>query len=219
MKDISKVHDLTGQRFGRLTVLGIHDTNTRKTFWVCQCDCGGIKIARSDLLLRGSIRSCGCMKKEQDKKNLINPSMIKSAEAGFKRGNTRLYVIWQQMRNRCNDRHNARYDRYGGRGIKVCDEWDNDYLTFHNWAIENGYSENLTIDRIDNDGNYCPENCRWATRTEQARNKSTNIKITIGNATKTMIEWCEIFNVDYKNAVSRYHRNGFISIDELFNRE
>lgn len=218
MKDISKVHDLTGQRFGRLTVIGIHDTNTRKTFWVCQCDCGGIKIARSDSLLRGSIRSCGCMKREQDKNNLVSPSMIKAKEAGFNRGHTRLYTIWQGIRKRCNDMHSPSYYRYGGRGISVCEEWDKDYLSFHNWAIENGYNENLTIDRIDNDGNYCPENCRWATATEQARNRSSNIKITIGNATKTLTEWCNIFELDYANVNSRYSRNGFIGIDELFNR-
>lgn len=219
MKDMSKVHDLTGQRFGRLTVIGIHDINTRKTYWVCQCDCGNMKIARSDQLLAGNTRSCGCMKREQDKKNLVNPNMQKTAEAGFKRGQTRLYTIWQNMRKRCNNPHDARYDRYGGRGIKVCDEWDNDYLAFHKWALENGYAEDLTIDRIDNDGNYCPENCRWATNMEQARNKSTNIKITIGNSTRTLTEWCEIFNLDFKNVVSRYNRNGFIGIDELFNRD
>ena len=217
MKDKSRIHDLTGQRFGRLTVIGLADTNTRKTYWVCQCDCGKLKNVRSDSLLSGAIRSCGCMKKEQDKKNLINTNMKKTQEAGFKRGNTRLYIIWRNMVKRCCDVHDARYHRYGGRGIAVCDEWREDFIAFHNWAMENGYSEDLTIDRIDNDGNYYPDNCRWSTAEEQARNRSTNIKITIGNATKTLTEWCEIFEVDYKTVLSRYNRKGFIGIDDLFN--
>lgn len=217
MKNKSKIHDLTGQRFGRLTVIGLKETDTRKTYWVCQCDCGNVKEARSDSLLAGSIRSCGCMKREQDKKNLVNPSMIKAAEAGFKRGNTRLYTIWQNMRGRCNNINDPRYHRYGGRGIKVCTDWDNDFIAFHTWAINNGYAEGLTLDRIDNDGNYSPENCRWATQKQQARNRATNINITIGNSTRTLTEWCEIFNVDYKNVLQRYNRNGFIGIDDLFN--
>lgn len=218
MKNKSKVHDLTGQRFGRLTVIGLKDTNTRKTFWICQCDCGNLKEVRSDSLIAGNIRSCGCLKREQDKKNLINPSIIKSQDAGFKCSNTRLYSIWQKMRGRCYNIHDTHYHRYGGRGITVCNQWREDFISFYKWAMENGYKDNLTIDRIDNDGNYCPENCRWATQKQQARNRSTNVNITIGNSTRTLTEWCEIFNVDYCKAVERYNRNGFIGIDDLFNR-
>ena len=149
------------------------------------------------------------MKKEQDRINL-------EANHSHKQSGTRLYQIWQGMKGRCYNPHDTRYDRYGGRGIIVCDEWRENFQAFYDWAVQNGYDETLTIDRIDNDGNYCPDNCRWSSKEEQARNRSSNINITIGNATKTLTEWCEIFQVDYKMVVARYKRNGFIGIDELF---
>ena len=98
----------------------------------------------------------------------------------------------------------------------MCDEWRKDFLTFREWALNNGYSETLTIDRIDNDGNYCPENCRWATIKDQCRNRSSNIKIKIGSEEKTLTEWCEIFGVDYKRTIGRYHRGKRKTIEELF---
>ena len=203
-------NDLTGKRFGRLVVIGVDDRGTRKTYYNCQCDCGNVKSVRADSLLCGAIRSCGCMKKEQDRINL-------EANHSHRQSGTRLYQIWQGMKRRCHNPHDTRYDRYGGRGIIVCDEWRENFQAFYDWAVQNGYDETLTIDRIDNDGNYCPDNCRWSSKEEQARNRSSNINITIGNATKTLTEWCEIFQVDYKMVVARYKRNGFIGIDELFN--
>lgn len=218
MKQLKNVKDLTGQRFGRLTVIGLQPTETRKTFWVCECDCGNMKVVRSDILQSGNTRSCGCLKKEQDETNLTKGYARKTREErGFVSGGTRLYQVWQGMKKRCSSPSDVRYHRYGGRGIKVCDDWNNDYLAFHNWAITNGYSEELTIDRIDSDGDYEPSNCRWATKKEQANNRSTNIKITIGNSTRTLTEWCEIFNLDSKVIFARYHRNENIGIDELFN--
>lgn len=218
MKENKNIKDLTGQRFGRLVVIGIHPTDTRKTYWVCQCDCGNMKVVRSDSLQCGAIKSCGCLKKEQDKKNLVRTeAKEKFKKQKIKVGGTRLYQIWQGMKKRCYNEHDARYDRYGGRGIVVCDEWKTNFMAFHDWALSSGYQDDLTIDRIDNDGNYCPENCRWATAKEQSNNRSTNIKIKIGNATKTLMEWCEIFRIDPIKAYSRYSSHGFISIDDLFN--
>ena len=130
---------------------------------------------------------------------------------------TRIYETWQDMKRRCYNKQNARYDRYGGRGITVCDEWLNNFQSFYDWAISNGYSDDLTIDRIDNDGNYEPSNCRWSTAKEQCNNRGSNINITIGNATKSLMCWCEIFNVDYKKVYARYKRNGYEGIDRLFN--
>lgn len=202
--------DLTGKRYGRLVVIGRDNRESRKTYFMCRCDCGNMKSVRADSLKAGLIRSCGCMKKEQDRTNL-------TANHSHKMSGTRLYQIWQGIKKRCYNPHDARYDRYGGRGIKVCDEWRQDFSAFYGWAMQNGYDETLTIDRIDNDGDYCPENCRWSNQQEQARNRSSNIRITIGNATKTLTEWCEIFQVDSRVVLSRYHRNGFIGIDELFN--
>lgn len=203
-------NDLTGKRFGRLTVIGIDDRGDRKTYYNCQCDCGNVKSVRSDSLISGAIRSCGCMKKEQDLENL-------TANHSHRMSGTRIYGIWQGIKKRCYNPHEARYDRYGGRGIKMCDEWRESFQSFYDWSTKNGYEETLSIDRIDNNGDYCPENCRWSDTQEQARNRSSNIRITIGNATKTLTEWCEIFEVDSKLVFARYKRNGFTGIDELFN--
>lgn len=209
--------DLTGQKFGRLTVIG-RDTDrpSKKTYWVCQCDCGNFKSVRADSLNAGAIRSCGCLHNEVFAKNAMNKQKRIAQERGFTVTGTRLYYIWQGIKKRCYNTNDARYHRYGGRGITVCEEWITDYINFHNWAIENGYSEDKTIDRIDNDGNYEPSNCRWSTNKEQCNNRSSNIKITIGNATKTLTEWCEIFEIDFKAVIGRYHRNENITLDELF---
>lgn len=220
MKNINRVHDLTGQRFDRLAVIGMDDVDSRKTYWVCQCDCGNIKSVRSDGLISGNVRSCGCLKKEQDKTNFAKSECNqKYIKTGFKVGGTRLYRIWQGMKRRCYKKSEPCYDRYGGRGITVCDEWKNDFVAFYNWATNNGYSDELTIDRIDNSKGYSPDNCRWVTQTEQARNRRSNINITIGNSTRTLVEWCEIFDINYSLASSRYQRNGYIGIDQLFSAE
>lgn len=203
-------NDLTGKKFGKLEVIGVHDTGSRKTYYVCRCDCGNVKVVRADALISGATKSCGCIKKEQDKTNL-------TANHKHKMSGTRIYETWQDMKRRCYNKQNARYDRYGGRGITVCDEWLNNFQSFYDWAISNGYSDDLTIDRIDNDGNYEPSNCRWSTAKEQCNNRGSNINITIGNATKSLRCWCEIFNVDYKKVHARYKRNGYEGIDRLFN--
>lgn len=210
MKDKRKIKDLTGRKFGLLTVVGLKDTDTRKTYWICQCDCGNIKDVRSDSLLSGAIKSCGCLKKKQDRINLTKNHSHKTS-------GKRIYDIWYHMKGRCYNEHDARFDRYGGRGIKVCDEWKDSFESFYSWAMANGYQDDLTIDRIDNDGDYCPSNCRWATHQEQSRNRSTNINIKIGNSTRTLKEWCEIFGLEYGTIQARYHRNGFKGIDDLFN--
>lgn len=211
MKNKSKVHDLTGQKFGLLTVIGLAETETRKTYWVCKCDCGNMKTVRSDSLLCGAIKSCGCIKRKQDEVNLTKNHRHKMS-------GTRIYSEWQGMKGRCYNKGSARYADWGGRGIKVCEQWRNSFESFYTWAMANGYQDNLTIDRIDNNGNYCPENCRWVGQQEQCRNRRSNINITIGNSTRTLMEWCEIFQVDYTNVNARYHRNKNATIDYLFNR-
>ena len=205
--------DLTGQVFGRLTVIERDKSvdSDKGAYWICQCECGNIVSVKSYSLRSGATKSCGCLKRKQDKINLTKH--YRHMMSG-----TRIYQEWQGMKGRCNNPHDPRYDRWGGRGIKVCDEWQNSFEAFYNWAMANGYKDDLTIDRIDNDGNYEPSNCRWATQQEQSRNRSSNIKITIGNSTRTLMEWCSIFNVNYKNVRDRYWRNGFSSIDDLFNR-
>ena len=130
---------------------------------------------------------------------------------------SRLYHIWNSMKTRCINPKAISYKYYGEKGVKVCEEWRSDFIAFHDWAMSHGYQDDLTIDRIDNDGDYCPDNCRWSTVKEQSNNRSTNVNIKIGNATKTLTEWCEIFQLDPIKIHSRYKLHEFISIDDLFN--
>lgn len=204
----TKYKDLTGKQFGRWTVIGLSPKEGRKTYWTCQCECGNVKDIRSDILQSGQSKSCGCLKSEVSAANV-------SKNHTHKQSGTRIYRIWQGIKRRCENVNEPCYYRYGGRGIKVCDEWNKDFIAFYEWAMSNGYADDLSIDRIDNNGNYCPENCRWSTNKEQCNNRRTNVLYKIGNATKTLMQWCEIFEVDYQDVRARFHR-GVNSTDELF---
>lgn len=169
---------LIGMECGRLTVLE-PTFRKGKTYWVCQCNCGRQKTVRQDHLVRGETLSCGCYQKE--KASEINRSHGKTR--------TRLYRIWKSMHARCKYENVPEYAFWWGRGITVCDEWST-FKPFYEWAMSNGYKENLSIDRRDNDGNYCPENCRWATKKkEQALNRRSNAFITYNGITKHISEW------------------------------
>ena len=188
--------DITSQQFGRLTALyRLHNYPNNRTYWLCACECGNLKEAEISNLLKGHIRSCGCLRKEL---NTIHG-----------KHDTRLYYIYNSMKDRCYNQNNNSYVHYGGRGIKICDEWLHDFDVFYNWAINNGYNDTLTIDRIDVNGNYEPSNCKWSNRKQQARNTTRNRYITINGETHCLSEWCEILGLKYKRVHNRLNKHGW----------
>lgn len=198
-----------GQRFGRLTVVGAvpyADSAGRKQIrWKTRCDCGNETLVVPFKVVSGETRSCGCLSLEMSRERFT-----KHGEA-----HTRLFYTWVGMRDRCNNPRNKRYENYGGRGITVCEEWENSYEAFAKWARENGYADNLTIDRIDVDGNYEPSNCRWADLKTQMRNRTDNHYITIDGVTRPLVEWCEIYGQKYSVVHSRITALGWDAKDAL----
>lgn len=262
---MSKLIDLTGKRFGRLVVQGIHDKKNGTIRWSCLCDCGNVIPVYKHVLLRdnGTIKSCGCVYLDElkthigERKDYLEIAGVKQIGrkgrvvvrcdcgnekimqlsqfyniavhscgcVGVPKGKdnnryihgmsrTRIFNVYRDMINRCCDPNDISYIHYGARGIKVCDEWlgDKGVKEFCEWAYENGYDKNAkrgqcTLDRIDPNGDYCPENCRWVSMSVQANNKTNNNYYTIDGVTKTLSEWCrEYGNLCVQSVYGRLKR-------------
>jgi len=197
-REMSKFIDLTGQRFGRLTVLKRQANNKHNSeMWLCQCDCGNKKVIIGFDLKRGHTKSCGCLKKE-------GSLPTHGHTAGGKESKT--YITWNHMLDRCKNKNVVNYKDYGGRGISVCDRW----LRFENFYADMGDKpEGLTLERIDNDGNYEPSNCKWATRIEQANNTRFNVFIEYDGQRLTIAQWARKIGMNYFTLHNRIRDYGW----------
>lgn len=203
-----------GKKYGRLTVIGFREVKTSSGHyvgWDCKCDCGNtIYGKRPSAIKSGELRSCGCLKKEQEKYNIVG----KQTKHGMT--DTRLYSIWCSMKRRCYNTHDAAYPHYGGKGVKVCNEWL-DFEVFYDWAIRNGYADNLTIERIDIDKDYCPENCTWITLAMQTHNKGDTRKVNLNGEVMPLKTACETLGLPYKAVHLRITRYG-MTFEEAISR-
>lgn len=199
--------DLTGKKFTRLSVLYLVEGH--KNLWHCRCECGKEVNVCGSQLENGHDKSCGCLNNENRKK--IFQYTIKHGKT-----NTRLYSIWSDMKNRCTSPCNEHYSRYGGRGIKICSEWQHDFQSFYDWAMSHGYEENLSIDRINVNGNYCPDNCRWIEQKYQARNLEKTVYIITDDGKIPVVEFCERHNIKDRTYVYRKLKKGQTAEEILF---
>lgn len=194
--------DFVGARHGMLQV--IRKADHGRSWWVCKCDCGNVVELQTHRFLE--YKSCGCLEKE-NKKNLGKHTQTHGMTE------TRLYSVWCGMKDRCNNPNYKHFDRYGGRGITVCDEWAHSFESFKQWAYENGYDPKLngvdqSIDRINLDGNYCPENCRWTNQTEQVRNRRNAVSLVYMGNTMNPYEFARITGITDKVFIYRRLKKG-----------
>lgn len=193
---MSKLIDLIGKRYGHVTVIGRAKnpySGNHHAAWLCRCDCGKEFVALGDNLRANRYVSCGCERSERAKKQFSTHGM----------SNTRLYKIWLCMRSRCYYEKNNDFKWYGARGIKVCDEWMRSFESFSRWALSHGYDDTLSIDRIDCNQGYSPENCRWATAAMQANNTRDNHMLTFQGKTQSMALWAKETGLKYGTIKSR----------------
>ncbi len=199
--------DLTGQRFGRLTVLEFVPNDKHHSYWKCKCECGNTSIICISSLISGDTKSCGCLGDEQRKKNGKETGALNGKKnIAHNKSHRRIHNEWLGIKKRCLNKNYLQYNLYGGRGITICDEWRNDFQAFYDWAMSNGYKENLTIERIDVNGNYEPSNCQWVDNKRQARNKRNNVIVSFQGEQICLAEAAERLGISYKTLWSRYNR-------------
>lgn len=195
MVALAKIIDMTDRKFSRLTVLRKADRKSSRVHWVCKCDCGKETIVDGSKLRNGHTKSCGCLQKDTIRK-------IRKTH-GYSR--TPLYVRWTGIKQRCLNENHTSYDRYGGKGINICEEWL-DYEVFKEWAERNWYKPEFELDRIDNSKGYCPENCRWVSKGVNAQNKDNTVVFGQNNLTTTMKMLSKESGLTYRCLMSRYYR-------------
>lgn len=187
-----------GDKFERWTVIDYAQSNKhRAKMWMCRCDCGTERIVSANSLKNGASKSCGCYHSD------IMKDVGHKANTTHGMSETRLYAIYKHMLNRCYNVNDISYKNYGQRGVIMCDEWKESFESFMNWALANGYKDNLSIDRINVESNYSPSNCRWSTEKEQANNRRSNRNYTYNGETHNITEWAEIYNMNYKKLWKR----------------
>ena len=200
-----------GKKYNRYTVVKYDHMKkygkTKAHFFKCKCDCGNERVVRITTLTSNQSKSCGCLQREVVAKN-------NKVNVTHGRSNTKLYRVYHAMKSRCNDPNHDKYKVYGGRGIRVCEEWENSFELFYKWAIANGYKEGVSIDRIDPNGNYEPGNCRWLNQIEQCRNKRNNVVLEHNGKKQTAIEWAEELGIKHSTILYR-HRNGWSDKETL----
>lgn len=202
-----RYENLEGKRFGNLKVLNFEGVNkNQKATWLCKCDCGNTKTIIAGNLKNGKSISCGCVQKD----------ILRNNRKTHGKSNTSLYKLFSGIKRRCLNKNDSNFNNYGGRGIEICEEWLNDYDSFYSWANENGYKEGLSIERIDNDKGYNPNNCKWIEMSEQSKNRRCNKYIEINGDIKTISEWARLVGID-RNTISRRLKRG-ISGENLIKR-
>ena len=216
---MSRLIDLSGKTFGRLTVVKqlptVYTARGSRTRWLCKCSCGNELEVDAYSLRSGHTQSCGCLQSE------IAAKRIAERTKTHGQSKSKLFKIWMSMRNRCSYPNTRYYKDYGGRGIRVCDEWENSFESFRKWALQTGYDENApkgqyTIERINVDGNYCPENCKWATTKEQANNKRNTLYLTFNGITQSAAMWADEYGLKHTTLYERL-RKGW-SIEDAITR-
>lgn len=200
-KPSNRGQNIIGEKFGRLTVLedaGFTTTGARKKLFKCICDCGKIVIVKRNSLISGHTKSCGCLEIETKKTNNLKHGLRHHP----------LYTTWLNIKDRCNNPNNTHYKNYGKRGIKMCKNWSDDFKSFYDWAINNGYKEGLSIERLDVNKSYSPNNCSWIPFNEQERNKTTTKLFIYNNKEYTIPELAKLFNKHEQTLYSYYYRHG-----------
>ena len=200
-------YSIVGKRFGHLKVIELDhvDPKTRGTWWKCRCDCGNTTIVRRGSLSSGDTISCGCYHKEHTHDFAKTHGLTYNP----------LYTVWRGMIQRCTNQNASNYERYGGRGIDVCDEWRHNPENFCEWALSNGYKSGLTLDRKNNNLGYYPENCRWTTRKVQQNNTRRNRMFTYNGQTHSVAEWSRILNVNAETLRYRIIHGNFTDFENL----